>query len=72
MWNDVIIIETEQIYYILEDTCVIKNKNRNITMVFMRILDIITEMESSKTCMLSILGDGGVTVIQPNHSMHQH
>ena len=37
------------------------------TMVFMKILDIITEMESSKTCMLSILGDGGVTVIHPNH-----
>ena len=37
------------------------------TLVFMRILDIITEMESSKTCMLSILGDGGVTVLHPNH-----
>ena len=37
------------------------------TKVFMKILDIITEMESSKTCMLSILGDGGVTVIHPNH-----
>ena len=37
------------------------------TMVFMRILYIITEMESSKTCMLSILGDGGVAVLHPNH-----
>jgi hypothetical protein len=37
------------------------------TMVFMKILDIITEMESNKTCMLSILGDGGVTVLHPNH-----
>ena len=38
------------------------------TMVFMRILDIITEMESSKTCMLSILGDGGAVVVHSNHS----
>ena len=38
------------------------------TMVFMRNLDIITEMESSQTCMWSILGDGGVAVLHSNHS----
>jgi hypothetical protein len=32
-----------------------------------RILDIITEMDSSKTCMLFILGDGGVVVVHSNH-----
>ena len=37
------------------------------TMVFMRNLDIITEMESSQTCMWSILGDGGVAVVHSNH-----
>ena len=37
------------------------------TMIFMRILDIIKEMERTSMCNLSILGDGGVVVLHSNH-----
>ena len=37
------------------------------TMIFMRILDIIKEMERTSMCDLSILGDGGVVVLHSNH-----